>query len=928
MNNSVKKIFLIDAMALIYRGYFALIRSPRINEKGLNTGAILGFANSLVEVLQNQKPTHVVVAFDTPAPTFRQEMYKDYKVHRQDQPEDITLSIPYVKKFLEALHIPFIEQDGYEADDVLGTLSRQASLEDFQVYLMTPDKDFAQLVNANTYLYKPGIGKGRALIWQEAEVLKDWGIDRPDQVKDILALWGDASDNIPGVPNVGKKTAQKLIKQFGAIENLLKHTDSLKGTLQKNVKEYGPQALLSKKLATICTTVPLKFDLHKGEYKAPNAQKVIDICHELGFRQLPKRILGQQAHNGTGLQKSLFDQSEVPNQAIDSELAFPKFTTLKDSPYEYLCVDSLEACQELVLALKKQQHFAFDTETTGLDHFHARLIGISISYQPHQAYYINLNHPQANQLLEVLKPIFLDEKKEKIGQNLKYDLHILQQHEIEVKPPFFDTMVAHHLLHPTSRHNLDDMAKSYLGYQPIGIEDLIGKKEKGVVQKCMSEVALDKLVNYACEDADVTFRLFEKMKKELVKEELMGLFAQVEMPLLPVLVAMEKRGVSIDSKALKEISTVLGHEMDKLVEATYTLAGVVFNLDSPKQLGNVLFDELKIIEKPEKTKSGQYNTNQATLSKLVNKHPIIAKVMEYRELKKLKSTYVDALPELVNPSDNRLHTSYHQTHVYTGRLSSSNPNLQNIPIRTERGRLIRKAFISPNPAYTLLSADYSQIELRLMAHFSKDEAMKEAFKEGKDIHAATAAKIFKTDVEQVTASMRRKAKMVNFGIIYGMSVFGLAQRLEIPRQEAKTIIDAYFKEFPSIKTYMENTVAQAREQGFMTTLAKRKRFFPNINSRNATLRNMEERAAINMPIQGSAAELIKHAMIAIHNWIAQEKLPAYMIMQVHDELVFEVANTVLTPFKKHVKTLMQNTVPLSVPLVVDVGIGENWLKAH
>lgn len=921
------KIFLIDAMALIYRAYFAFMRNPRINSQGMNTSAVLGFTNSLVEVLHKQRPTHVIVAFDTPSPTFRKKIYPLYKAHRQEQPEDITTAIPYIKDLLQALNIPILEKEGYEADDIIGTLASSPELQPFDVYIMTPDKDFAQLVDNNTYLYRPGLAYSATTIWGEGEVLQDWDIASPKQVIDILGLWGDASDNIPGVPNIGKKTAQKLIKQFHTIENLLKNTHELKGQLQANLINYSEQALLSKKLATICTTVPIAFNLNASKYVGPDAEKIMKICNDLGFRQLSQRILNLHKASSP-IQTSLFPSSGSPDQTLPSTPSAPLLASLANTPHEYYCIDTLEKFDSLVEKLQHESLVAFDTETTGLDSLEARLIGLSIAYKPHEAYYIPLTSAHAQKFLDRLKPILTDVTKQKIGQNLKYDLHILRRHGIEVAPPFFDTMVAHHLLQPEARHNLDEMAVNHLSYKPMSIELLIGKRGKGLTQKCMSEVPLDKLTDYACEDADVTLRLYHKFKLELEENNLMKLFNEIEMPLLPVLVAMEREGVAIDQVALAEASTTLQKEMDVLIEAMYTLAHEEFNVNSPKQLGHILFDKLKLVEKPGKTKTGQYDTSQATLSKITAKHPIIDKVITYRELKKLQSTYVDALPGLVSSHDHRIHTSYHQTHVYTGRLSSSHPNLQNIPIRTEKGRFIRKAFVTSHPDHYLVAADYSQIELRFMAHFAQDQAMIEAFKAGEDIHTATATKIFGREAKDLDPGMRRQAKMVNFGIIYGMSAFGLAQRLEIPRKKASDIINAYFEQFPAVKTYMERTVAQVRDRGFVTTLWGRKRFFPNINSRNATIRSMDERAAINMPIQGSAAELIKQAMMAIHAWQHKEKIPAKMIMQVHDELVFEVHSSVLDHFKKHIALLMQSNMKLLVPIVVDVGIGKSWFEAH
>ncbi len=914
---------MIDAMALIYRAHFAFINNPRTNSQGLNTSAMLGFTNSLVEILRKQKPSHIIVAFDMHQPTFRQKLYPPYKAHRQAQPEDITTSLPYIKNILHAFRIPIVQKPSYEADDLIGTLAHQASKQNYQIYMMTPDKDFGQLVSKNIFLYKPALSNRPTTIWGEPEVLQHWGISNITQITDIIGLWGDASDNIPGVPNIGQKTAQKLIAEFGTIENLLNNTDQLTQRMQTNLQKYSKQALMSKKLATICTKAPLTFDPTTSQYTGPIPKELLKIFQELEFHRLAQRILGTPTTPHTPIQTSLFPTNEKSQTTIQIT---PSMGTLATTPHSYHCLDTIAQCKELVKTLHEQPTFSFDTETTGLDPQTAHLLGISIAYKPYEAYYIPITPTNTQQVLDTLRPIFVHTQKLKIAQNLKYDLRVLQQHSIKVHPPFFDTMVAHHLLFPQARHSLNAMAADYFNYMPISIETLIGKK--GPKQKNMAQVPLAKQVPYACEDADLTLQLYKKMEVELAEKNLAKLFYKVEMQVLPILANIEQTGVAIDTKALKTIANNLQKELDTLVQNIHKQAKETFNINSPKQLGKILFEKLQIEKTPTKTKTNQYATGIQTLNKLTNKHPIITKIINYREAKKLKTTYVDALPNNINPIDGRIHTTYHQINVTTGRLSSSNPNLQNIPIRTEKGRFIRKAFIAQHPDNYLLAADYSQIELRLMAHFSQDQNMITAFKEKKDIHTATATKIFQVAEKNVTTAMRRKAKMVNFGIIYGISPFGLAQRLEIPRKEAKKIINTYFEQFPRIKTYIEKTIEKARKQGFVTTLLGRKHTYANINSKNAHMRSRAERAAINMPIQGTAAELIKCAMIAINTWKQKENIPAKMIMQVHDELVFEAHTSTLPILKKNIPLLMQQALTLSVPIVVDIGIGKNWLTAH
>ena len=958
MDKPVHKLFLLDAMALIYRAHFAFIKAPRITSKGLNTSAVFGFTNTLLEVLQKEKPTHIGVAFDTSAPTFRHIQYEPYKAQREAQPEDITVAIPLVKKLLEAMCIPILVLDGFEADDIIGTIAKEASKEGFEVYMMTPDKDYGQLVEEYVHMYKPAfMGKGAEKLGVQ-EILDRWQIKRIDQVIDILGLMGDAVDNIPGIPGVGEKTAQKLIAEYDTLENMLAHADEIKGKLGERVREFGAQAILSKQLATIDINVPVPFDAEDLTVCSPNTEKINALFDELEFKTLRQRVLGTSqptlTHapakakpvNKTG-QMDLFGNptEEIGQQpAIISEnLSDPNVVpydpenegensvakrTIDNTLHRYHTVDTPELMTSLVHYLSLQDAICFDTETTSLDAVDAELVGISFAYLAGEAFYIPVPADQtlAQEIVERFRGVFENEAIEKIGQNIKYDLLVLKNYGIEVKGKLSDTMLAHYLLQPDKRHGMDILAASYLNYEPVSITSLIGKK--GVKQSTMRDVGIPEITQYAGEDADITLQLNTIFRSQLPKVNAEKLFQTVEMPLVTVLAGMESKGVRLDINALKEMSAVLESDIRQTESEIFEIAGQPFNISSPKQLGEILFDQMKLIDKPKKTKTGQYATGEEILSDLENDHAIARKILDYRELQKLKSTYVDALPTLVRPRTGRIHTSYNQAVAATGRLSSTNPNLQNIPIRTPRGREIRKAFVPDNDDFQILSADYSQIELRIMAAFSKDESMIEAFNQGRDIHATTASKVFKVPLEEVTSDMRRKSKMVNFGIIYGISAFGLSQRLAIPRGEAAEIIKAYFEEFPAVKGYMDQVVNDAREREYVETILGRRRYVPDINSRNQTNRGYAERNAINAPIQGSAADMIKVAMINIHDFIENEKLKSRMILQVHDELVFDAHRDEIVLLKEKVDELMRTAIPLPVKMETGIGIGANWLEAH
>ncbi|MFL5730661.1 MAG: DNA polymerase I [Cytophagaceae bacterium] len=936
-----KKLFLLDAMALIYRAHFAFSKTPRISSTGLNTSAVLGFTNSLLEVINKEKPTHIGVAIDTAAPTFRHENFEAYKAHRQEQPEDISIAIPYIKRLLECMQIPLIGIDGFEADDVIGTLSAKACKQGFQVYMMTMDKDYSQLVNDCVFLYKPSyLGSGHE-VYDVKRVLEKFGIKRVDQVRDILGLQGDSVDNIPGIPGIGEKTAQKLIAEFDTVENLVANAEQLKGKLKENVINFGAQGILSKELATIHLSVPIEFNEDMFLLKEPLKEQLGALCDELEFRTIKKRILGESGADEIQksetvkpkkkkdeAQMSMFGAAEV---AVEEENAAEHVVldTVNTVVHDYHIINTPALINSLVAYLDKQEEFCFDTETTSLEAVEAKLVGIAFSYYKGEAYYIPFpeNQQETQKLIDLIKPVLENEKITKIGQNLKYDIMVLEKYGVQVKGPIFDTMLAHYLIEPDMRHNMDVLAETYLHYSPISIETLIGKK--GTKQKSMKDAPLEKIAEYAAEDADVTFQLKEVLSPVLKEVPIMEkLFREVETPLIQVLADVECAGVRVDTEALKEFSKELEVDIREIEKKIYEEAGVQFNIASPKQLGDVLFDKLKIDPKAKKTKTGQYATGEEVLSKLAGEHKIANQILEYRELQKLKSTYVDSLPLLISPTDGRIHTCYNQAVAATGRLSSTNPNLQNIPIRTDKGREIRKAFVPRDKDHLILSADYSQIELRIIAAFSKEKNMIESFKKGIDIHTTTASKVFKVGLDDVTSDMRRKAKMVNFGIIYGISAFGLSQRLDIPRKEAAEIIEAYNTEFPALKKYMDEIINIAREQEYVETILGRRRYLRDINSRNMTIRGYAERNAINAPIQGSAADMIKVAMINIHQWMKQEKLKSKMIMQVHDELVFDVLKSEAEILKPAIEGFMKNAIPMEVPMEIGIGMGENWLQAH
>jgi DNA polymerase I len=923
-----KKLFLLDAMALIYRAHFAFSKSPRINSKGINTGAVLGFTNSLLDVLNKEAPTHIAVVFDTHAPTFRHELYTEYKSTRQEQPEDIAFAIPVIKKLVDAFRIPCLELDGYEADDIIGTIAKKAARHGYQVYMMTPDKDYSQLVEESILLYKPAYMGNAVDVLGVGEVLKKFEIEKVDQVRDILGLMGDAVDNVPGIPGVGAKTAVKLIREFGSIENLINGVDKLSGKLRDKVEEFSEQAILSKKLVTIQCDVPVGYDLEKMKFGEPDKEMLKNIFEELEFRTMAKRVFGDGRITGTNDsgQLSMFQQGE--NEVTIEEIKSDKYKTIDDFPCEYNLVTEEEALRKLGEKLLGQSEICFDTETTGVNAVEAELVGLSFAVKKGEAFYIPIPDDQekARSILKWIRKPLEDSAILKVGQNIKYDILVLKKYGIEVAGPLFDTMVAHYLFEPEGRHSMDVMAENYLGYSPVSIETLIGKKGRN--QLNMRDIEIEKVNSYACEDADITMQLKEVFEPILRERGLEKLFNEVECPLIYVLADMEFSGVKVDPQTLSVLSGEMAAEALKLEKEICDLAGCEFNIGSPKQLGEVLFDVLKLTDNPKKTKTGQYATGEEILSRLAGEHLIVQKILEYREVQKLKSTYVDALPAMISQRDGRVHTSFNQTIAATGRLSSTNPNLQNIPIRTEKGREIRKAFVASDQDHILLSADYSQIELRIMAAFSKDESMIQAFREGRDIHAITASKIFRVPLEEVDVQKRRIAKTANFGIIYGISAFGLSQRLNIPRREAADIIDAYFVEFPSVKQYMDNSINKARENEYVETILGRRRYLRDINSRNATMRGFAERNAINAPIQGSAADLIKVAMINIHDYMKKKKMRSRMILQVHDELVFEVYKTDLKELEAEVVKLMKTAISLNVPVEVESGTGTHWLEAH
>ena len=955
--NSTHKLFLLDAYALIYRAYYAFIKNPRINSKGLNTSAILGFVNTLEEVLKKENPTHIGIAFDPAGPTFRHEAFEQYKAQREETPEAIRLSVPIIKDIIQAYHIPILEVPGYEADDVIGTLATEAGKRGITTYMMTPDKDYGQLVSENVFMYRPKHSGGFEIMGIE-EIKDKFSIESTDQVIDMLGLMGDTADNIPGCPGVGEKTAQKLISQFSSIENLLQHTDQLKGALKTKVENNKEQILFSKFLATIKTDVPIQLEMESLVRDTPDEEALRKIFEELEFRTLIDRILKKEStprlqeniktkknattsdlFAGTLFAQPVIQDTESKSSTMQGDLfanfadngtddsKFSNLARFNPEVSDYQLIDNEDKIKDLVKKLITSKNIAIDTETTGTEPMEAELVGMSFSIRKNEAYYVPVpsDYNKALKIVNILRPLYENEQSCKIGQNIKYDMIVLKKYGVTVQGVIFDTMLAHYVLQPELKHNMDYLAEIYLHYQTIHIEELIGPK--GKKQKNMRDLSPEEVYQYACEDADITFQLKEILEEELKQQNANELFYNLEMPLVPVLVHIETNGVRIDTEALKQSSLHFKERLENIEKEIYELAGENFNISSPKQVGEILFDKLKIVEKAKKTKTGQYVTSEEVLESLRNKHNIIGKILEHRGLKKLLSTYIDALPQLINPNSGRIHTSFNQAVTSTGRLSSSNPNLQNIPIRDEDGKEIRKAFI-PDDGCEFFSADYSQIELRIMAHLSGDENMIEAFCSGHDIHAATAAKIYKVNIEEVTSDMRRKAKTANFGIIYGISVFGLAERMNVDRKEAKELIEGYFKTYPKVKEYMDKSIHIAQDKGYVETVFHRKRYLPDINSKNAVVRGYAERNAINAPIQGSAADIIKVAMARIEQKFNSHHLKAKMILQVHDELNFSVPFEEKALVEKIVIEEMESAYPMQVPLKADCGWGKNWLEAH
>ncbi len=944
MSTDTKRLFLLDAFALIYRAHFAFSKNPRINSKGFNTGCVLGFTNTLLDILNNENPSHIAVCFDTSEPTFRHIEYVEYKAQREKQPEDITVSIPVIRDLIKAFNIPILEKDGFEADDVVGTVAKQAAEQGFEVYMMTPDKDYCQLVEKNIFLYKPNyLGKG-VEVWDTAKVLEKWEVEDVSQVADILGLWGDSSDNIPGIPGIGEKTAKKLITKYGSVEKLIESADELKGKQKENVINFGEQGLLSKHLATIRRDVPVEWSEETVVRKEMEKEKVKAIFEDMEFKTLVRKMFETTSTSSTSSSTSSSPKKKtrkapvVPTNQMDlfgqpiggvpSQESQSLKNTVENTLHDYHLIDTPALRERLISLLIQQKEYCFDTETDSLEANLANLVGISFCYYSGEAYYVPVptNFEEAKAIIGEFKEVLENDIIVKIGQNIKYDMMVLKKYGIDVKLPLFDTMIAHYLIEPDMRHNMNFLAETYLNYEPIPIESLIGKK--GKKQKKMSDLEPKQVVEYACEDADITFQLKQNFEPILEANELTSLFNDVEMPLIHVLTTMEGHGISLDTKALEHISIELDQEIKVLEQKIYQAAGEEFNIASPRQLGEILFGKLALDPKAKKTKTGQYATGEEILVKLAGEHKIVEDILSIRELQKLKSTYVDALPKLIHPTDGKIHTTYNQAVAATGRLSSTNPNLQNIPIKTAKGREVRKAFVKQDSEHTLFSADYSQIELRIMAAFSKDESMIDAFQNGRDIHATTASKIYKVPLGEVTSEQRRKAKVANFGIIYGISAFGLSQRLNIPRKEASKIIKAYFEEFPAIKEYMDAVISNTAEKGYVETILKRKRYIRDINSQNATVRGYAERNAINAPIQGSAADIIKVAMIEIHEWMQKEQVKSKMLLQVHDELIFDVHNSELELIQYKVPEIMKTAIEMVVPMEIGAGTGENWLEAH
>lgn len=938
-----KRLFLLDAYALIFRGYYALIKNPRINSKGMDTSAIMGFVNSLFDVIKREKPDHLAVCFDKGGSVERTEMFAEYKANRDETPDAIRIAVPYIQDILRAMHIPVVELEGWEADDIIGTLAKQAEKEDYKVYMVTPDKDFGQLVSENIFMYRPArLGNGIE-IWGIPEVQKRFGVEKPEQVIDYLGMMGDASDNIPGLPGVGDKTAKKFLEEFGSMEALLANTDKLKGKMKEKVEENAELGLLSKKLATICIDCDVTFNARDYELSMPDGEKVQLIFEELEFRRLKDQFIKifssengeaqtqeaspqkQQSKEAGGGQFSLFG-NEGTNAATITEVSGRK--TIKTQVHAYQSVAPGMATQLFMQNLMKQDSVCFDTETTGINPLTAELVGIAFSWEAGKGFYVPVpeDRDKAQKIIEVLRPFFEAEHIEKIGQNLKYDIKVLHKYKVKVKGKFFDTMLAHYLINPDMRHNMDVLSETYLNYTPVSITELIGKKGKN--QLSMREVPLEQQTEYAVEDADITLQLAEHFRPELASANTEKLFQEIEIPLLHVLADMELEGIRLDTEFLHGLSKELDDDIKDLEGKIYEEAGEQFNIASPKQLGEILFNKLKLVDKPKKTKTGQYSTAEDVLSYLAKDHIIIQNVLDYRGLTKLKSTYVDALPEQVEASTGRVHTDYMQTVAATGRLSSNNPNLQNIPIRTERGRQVRKAFIPRDKDYALLAADYSQIELRIIAALSEETTMIEAFKNGEDIHASTASKVFNVPLEEVTREQRGNAKTVNFGIIYGVSAFGLSNQTDLSRSEAKELIETYYKTYPKLRNYIGEQIDFARDNGYVQTVLGRRRYLKDINAGNAVVRGAAERNAVNAPIQGSAADIIKIAMINIHRKLSEGDYRTKMLLQVHDELVFDVYKPELEELKEMIKAEMENAHPLAVPLDVELGLGNDWLEAH
>ncbi|MCF4100213.1 DNA polymerase I [Gillisia sp. M10.2A] len=938
-----KRLFLLDAYALIFRGYYAFIKNPRINSKGLDTSAIMGFTNSLFDVIRREKPDHLAVCFDKDGSHERTEMYADYKANRDATPEPIKISIPYIKDILTAMHIPVVELPGCEADDVIGTLAKQAEKEGYQTFMVTPDKDFAQLVSENIFMYRPArMGNGIEILGIP-EVKEKFGVERPEQVIDFLGMMGDASDNIPGLPGVGEKTAKKFLAEFGSMEALLANTDKLKGKMKEKIIENAELGILSKKLATILTDCAVQFDAKDYELSKPDGDKVQELFEELEFRRLKDQFLklfsGEETSSPTPISSTPTAKAQASTAGAGQFSLFGggeenkiEATTsrksLENTSHVYQSIEGGMAMQLFLSNLLKQKSVCFDTETTSLNPLEAKLVGIAFSWEAGKGFYLPFpeEDDKAQELIEKIRPFFEDKEIEKIGQNLKYDIKVLAKYNVHIKGPLFDTMIAHYLINPDMRHNMDVLAETYLNYTPQSITELIGKKGKN--QGNMRDVPLEKQTEYAAEDADITFQLKQHFEPELKEANTEKLFHDIEIPLVEVLADMELEGIKLDEGFLKSLSADLEKDIKELEEKIYKEAGEEFNIGSPKQLGVILFEKLALVKKPKKTKTGQYSTGEDVLSNLAHEHEIVRCVLDYRGLVKLKNTYIDALPTQVEKTTGRVHTDYMQTVAATGRLSSNNPNLQNIPIRTERGRQVRKAFVPRNEDYILLAADYSQIELRIIAALSKEENMIKAFQDGKDIHASTAAKVFNVPLEEVTREQRSNAKTVNFGIIYGVSAFGLSNQTDLSRAESKDLIDTYYKTYPKLRDYINEQIDFAREHGYVQTVLGRRRYLKDINSQNAVVRGAAERNAVNAPIQGSAADIIKLAMINIHKKLKERNYKTKMLLQVHDELVFDAYKEELSEVKKLIKTEMENAFKLEVPLDVELGEGQNWLEAH